>query len=287
MSLEELKSKAGGYAFTGSTVDAPYIYVNIYNVTAEALDSAVTVYLNKADEYASSFTEALGVREYIVDRLQKDLAGECLGLTSGGINKEENTIVMHEKANDVYTLAAKNLSINGATNIRSIMDNYASIHSAICLNDDGTETSLQPVYIESENNVYDERAVSIEFGEESRKFINDNPGYTGIDKTYTAYETSIEDDICVNTSAYSLGHYDDIVINSETIVTGWFIRNSGNVAVAYAESIEGPYNTIEINSSSSDGSDESSEEPSDESSEEPSEEPSETESSESESSEEP
>lgn len=272
MSLEDLKSKAGGYVLNGSILEAPYINVNVYTVTQEALDSAIEVYFNQADEYASSFTEIISAREYIVDRLQKDLAGECEGLTSGGIDKKNNKITLHIKADDVYNVAkGNNVVIGSIESILSIMNSYGELHSAICMNDEGTEPSLQPIYVESEDDTYDTKSIDIEFADESRTFINDNPGYIGNEKTYTAYDTSIDENtgLYVNTSAYTVGHYENISIDDETTVTGWFIRDGGNVAVAYSEAIEGPYTLIGSPSSS-----ESSDEPSGEPSEEPSEEPS-------------
>ena len=296
MSLEDLKQNAAGYVFNGSMLEAPYISVDIYTVTAEALDSAVAVYLGEADEYASSFTDSISIREYVVDRLQKDLAGECEGLTSGGINKEENNIVMHVKADDVYAVASKNKSISDRDSIASIMDTYGTLHSAICMNDENTDTSLQQIYVEAEDYTYDTKAITVEFAEESRLFINDKPGYVGNTRTFTAYDTTVdENDVYVNTPAYTIGYYEDISVNESTTVSAWFIRDAGNIAVAYSETLEGPYTLIGEDDSSSSGESgeepsESSEEPSEEpseSSEEPSEEPSETESSESESSEEP
>lgn len=256
MSLDDLK--ANGYVFTANSIsNVPRINVNIYSITQESMESAISVYMDQADAYASSYMALLENKEYIVDRLQKDLAAECDGLTSGGVNKEENIIVMHEKADDVYALAAKSININNVNNIRAIIENYGEIHSSICMNDEATSTSLQEIYVNADDSTYDTKALPIEFGSESRTFINDNPGYVENNRTYTAYETIIdENDKYVNTPVYSLGYYSRKTVGQSSI-DGWFIQNTDNIDVAYSITIDGPYTSID--SSSSDQSSESSE----------------------------
>ena len=248
MSLDSLN--ANNYVFTSYSIpDVPYISVDLMTVTSAALDSAVDTYLGKADEYASAFSEVIGTREYIVDRLQKDLAGECVGLTSGGINKEANTISLHVKADNVYEVAANQKTLNSVGSVNSIISTYGQLHSSICMNDDNNATSLQAEFAEPVT--YDTKFIKIDFGAGDVLFINDAPAAIGTEKKYTAYETSIDNGVYVNTSAYNLGYYTDISVNDSTTVNAWFVRDAGNLAVAYSETIDGTYTAIAQPESSS------------------------------------
>ena len=72
---------ASNYLFNGDTPSAPSITVNIRTVTQEQLDSATSAYSSDAEEYVLEYQQIFEDREYVVDRLKKDLAVQCEGLT--------------------------------------------------------------------------------------------------------------------------------------------------------------------------------------------------------------
>ena len=241
---------ASNYVFNSQTPFAPSISVNIQTATSSQVESATLAYLEEADAYASSFESLVATREYIKDRIQKDIAIQCEGLTSDGVNLQTNKITMHNKADNVYAMSFTSTSIFSTTAINSAVSRYGSLHSQICMDDDPENgTALVSSFAEQED--YDINAISITVGGSSAIFINDRPNATGTERTFTAYTAELGGNgVYENTAEYTLSYGVSVPVDGSS-VEAWTITEAGQSAPSYySTTLDGEFQVIPGASSS-------------------------------------
>lgn len=225
---------ASDYVVNITSPSVPRITANVQNVTSEAIASASSAYIASANEYAAKYVETVALRDYVADRLMKDMAADVSVLTKGGINLESNTIALHVKADDLYGQASTNISLNSVNAVTTVDSNFSSLYNTYytengsCVLDTTASYYASPVQ-------YDKMAVKINSAVatvvESSVFIKDVPNATGTACTYTNYASS--------TSGYeprfTISHVNKI---SEGVASaGWVITEAGQSSVcAYTES---------------------------------------------------
>lgn len=239
------------YVFTTDGLpDTPSIDVDLYTVTSAELASACTAYLALADEYASAHQEVLGVKDYIEDRFVKDLAAQCVGLTSQGVNKQTNKVVMHQKANEVYEMACGSNSLRSEYYVNMIASNFDKLHSKVCMTDEGDETSLVAAWETEE--AYDARAVTID----GDLYINEIPSAIGTEREFATYTSTLTSGAYVNTQSYVVD-YEELDLGDSSIEC-WVKKTPGEsgTVVKYSEALDSgweSYTPPSESSSSSEG----------------------------------
>ena len=236
---------ASNYVFGGQTPYAPSISLNIQTATTSQVESATLAYLDEAEAYASSYEAIVATREYIKDRIQKDVAIQCEGLTLDGVNLQTNKITMHTKADNVYAMAFTSNSIFTTTAINSAVSKYSDLHAQICMNDDPANgTALISSYAAQQD--YDINAITITVGGSSSIFINDKPNATGTSRTFTAYTAELdENDVYENTAVYALAYNASVQVAADSSIAAWTITEAGQSAPSYySTTLDGEFQAI-------------------------------------------
>lgn len=225
---------ASNYVLSYSEPNAPRINVNVQSVSTEEFESAVTVYNGEAEAYVSQYRSVVANKSYVEDRLKKDLCVEYDGLTSGGIDYENNTVVLHQKANEVYEYAVENNSMLGYVDaVTNVESRFGEFYSKYYQNDSHTECVLSAVYETSEP--YDTRAFVVDADiagglvGQSSVFILDAPNAVGIDGTYTNYSGSAEQ--------FKLAYETSYASSEDSTVNAWVIREATESATPIAYSV--------------------------------------------------
>ena len=119
---------ASNYVVNIVSPSVPRITVNVQSVTGEEIANASSAYIVSANEYATKYVETVALRDYVTDRLMKDMAADVSVLTNGGINLESNTIALHVKADDLYDQASRNVSLNSVNAVTTVVSNFSSLY---------------------------------------------------------------------------------------------------------------------------------------------------------------
>jgi len=225
---------ASNYVISYNAPTAPRINVNVQTGSPEEFDVAASTYRSNADAYVSQYRNVIVNKLYVEDRLKKDLCAEYDGLTSGGIDYENNTITLHQKANEVYEYAIGNNStfsyVGTVTNVES---RFGEFYSKYYQNDEHTECVLSAVYETSET--YDTRAFVVDADiagglvGESSVFILDAPNAVGTAVTYTNYSGSAEQ--------FKLAYETNYAVSEDSTVKAWVIREATESATPIAYSV--------------------------------------------------
>lgn len=222
---------ASNYVVRLSAPSAPRISVDVQAITSEEITSAIGVYETAASAYADTYTALIDGREYVTDRLQKDLSAEIAVLTDGGIDLVTNTVTLNVKANELYERAAQNVALTTVAAVSSIETAFNGLFGTYYL--EGSDVVLSAVYDSAVE--YDTRAYVVDSDIASAVvsetiFINDIPNATGKVRTYTAYVSGGES----AEAAYTIAYDNAYVVDSST--TGaWVLKPAGDTtAIAYA-----------------------------------------------------
>ena len=119
---------ASNYVVNIVSPSVPRITVNVQSVTGEEIANASSAYIASANEYATKYVETVALRDYVTDRLMKDMAADVNVLTDGGINLESNTIALHVKADDLYDQASRNVSLNAVNAVTTVVSNFSALY---------------------------------------------------------------------------------------------------------------------------------------------------------------
>lgn len=180
---------ASNYIVSYNLPNPPRINVNVRTVTGEELDSAISAYMSSASSYSENYRTMVQDKMYVEDRLKKDLCGSFEGLTSGGIDYENNTITYHVKADEVYGYATSNVSLTTIGSINGVVTKFGNFYSAYYQDDEHTSCILQEAY--ETTMVYDERAfafsTTVSTIESGSVFVLDAPNAKGSNCTFTNY----------------------------------------------------------------------------------------------------
>lgn len=223
---------ASNYVVRLSTPTAPRISVNVQSITSEELASAISAYQTNADAYADTYATLINGKEYVADRLQKDLSAEITVLTDGGIDLVANTVTLNVKANELYEQATQNVSLETVDAVNSIATTFNGLFDTYYT--EGSTVVLSATYDSAVT--YDTRAYTVasEIASEvivETVFINNIPNATGKNKTYTAYESGVE-----SASAVYTINYDNTYAVDSSIIGAWVLKpaTSGATAIAFA-----------------------------------------------------
>ena len=227
---------ASDYVVNITSPSVPRITVNVQNVTSEAIASASSAYIASANEYAAKYVETVELRDYVTDRLMKDMA-ENVGVLvkEGGINLESNTIALHLKADDLYDQASRNVSLNSVNAVSTVVANFSSLYDTY-YTESGSEVlnTVDSCYALPVK--YDEMAVTINSAvatvvESGSVFIKDVPNAIGTACTYANYSSGTSGYV----PQFTISHVNKI---SEGVASaGWVITKAGqSSAIAYTES---------------------------------------------------
>lgn len=224
---------ASNYVVRLGTPTAPRISVNVQTVTSEELTSAIVAYETATDVYASAYTTLIGGKEYVSDRLQKDLSAEITVLTDGGINLVDNTVTLNVKANELYEQAAQNVVLTTADAVNFVSSTFNALFDTYYM--EGSAVVLSATYDSAV--AYDARAYTVASdiaGEvlASTVFINNIPNATGKNKTYTAYVSGVDS----AEASYTIG-YDNAYVVDSSNTGAWVVKpaTSGAAAIAFAD----------------------------------------------------
>jgi hypothetical protein len=225
---------ASNYVISYNEPSAPRINVTVQTVTPAEFESAVTVYNGEASAYVSNYRDVVSNKSYIEDRLKKDLCVEYEGLTNGGIDYENNTVIVHQKANEVYEYAVSGNSLTYSDGITAIESKFGEFYSKYYQDDAHTSCILSAAYEASET--YDSKAFVVDADiagglvASNSVFILNAPNTAGIECAYTNYSGS--------TPQYALAHEDNYSVNESTVVNAWVIREAGEEGDAVAYSVD-------------------------------------------------
>ena len=226
---------ASDYVVNITSPSVPRITVNVQNVTSEAIANASTAYIASANEYAAKYVETVELRDYVTDRLMKDMAADVSVLTNGGINLESNTIALHVKTDDLYAQASRNVSLNSVNAVSTVVANFSSLYDTYYTeNGLGVLNTVDSCYDLPVK--YDEMAVTINSAvatvNSGSVFIKDVPNATGTACTYANYSSGASGGY---EPQFTISHVNKI---SEAVASaGWIITKAGQSSVlAYTES---------------------------------------------------
>ena len=227
---------ASNYVVTYNEPYAPRISVNVQTVTSAEFESAVAIYNEEAAAYVSDYRVTIANKTYIEDRLKKDLCSDKEGLTNGGIDYESNTIILHQKANEVYEYSVSGNSLAYPDGIMAIETKFGEFYSKYYQDDAHESCILSAAYENSET--YDTRAFVVDADiagglvATDSVFILDAPNMTGIQCSYTNYSGS--------TGQYKLAYEENYSISENSTVNAWVIRatDGEDTPVAYSVDTE-------------------------------------------------
>lgn len=225
---------ASNYVITYDEPYAPRIEVDVRTVTSTDFETAVTVYNEAASAYVNDYRTTIANKTYIEDRLKKDLCAEKEGLTSGGIDYENNTVTVHQKANEVYEYATSEDSLTYSDGIIAVESKFDAFYSKYYQDDSHTSCILSAAYEAEEP--YDTRAFVVDADiagglvASDSVFILDAPNTIGIECAYTNYSGSSEQ--------YKLAYEENYPLNESSVTNAWVIRTADSAATAVAYSVD-------------------------------------------------
>jgi hypothetical protein len=143
-----------------------------------------------------------------------DLSAETKFLTKEGVNKQTNTLTLHVKADNVFSLS-KDGSLNYESNIVKLINNFEKLNDNIVLSDDYNSSALVSSY--EEEVVYDEESKTFTIADLGTFiFIKEAANSENTSQVFKTYTSSLgEDGKYINTATYTLQYdssfdtYDD------------------------------------------------------------------------------
>ena len=243
---------ASNYVVNTSVPSAPRLNVNLATDPAEVVSSACDEYVSAARAYAGSIREVVSNRDYVTDRLAKDLCVSVGVMTDGGINYATNKVALHKKADELYGQAKGTRALSTVANVNAVASNFSSLYDIYYM--EGDSSVLTSDYESADK--YDARAVEVVNTHSPNHFVLTNPNASGSDRVFE----TVADGNAVYTISYG-SQYPET--GSEVLVTSaWLMKDSDNVVVEYTSYVEDLNNVTFTAVSSSSSSDTVPEEPS-------------------------
>ena len=185
------------YVFSYTNQNAPVINARAATVATSAVAGLTSAYLDSASEYASAFAATVQVRDYLGDRLMKDLCIGCEGMASA-VNLKSNTISLHQKANELYAAATSGAVLSTTAAVTKAESAFNAFYSSYYMDDEhgAVIISTDAEYYET-STTYDLNAKQIPYTDESDvpTFITAVPNATGKKAVYNLYDDSNELDV--------------------------------------------------------------------------------------------
>lgn len=228
---------ASNYALRTTTPSVPRISINVATATVEEVNSAVDAYLTNASDYADAFVNIVTTRDYVQDRLMKDLTvGEAVeGLSKDGVDYVNNTVSIHVKADDLFAMSVDGRTLNTVGIVNSVEENFNEIYSSyyvesgVCVLDTDSAYYTEQTY-DTKAYVVGEGGIASAVAADA-VFINDVPNAIGDARTYTNYAVVSD----VATPQYVISCDGEYEISSGVTERAWVLKEAGESAViAYA-----------------------------------------------------
>ena len=229
------------YVFVYSVPGLPSISVNVQTAPVSAVETASSAYMTSAAAYANAYVEMINNRDYLKDMLMKDLCASVDGMTSGGLNLADNSVFLHQKANELFQAAGSSVATTSNAVI-NVVSSFDAFYSAYYMDDAHEHFILDTSSDYYTAALYDERAITVPAAtmsaitgdSSSMVFINDMPNAVGNKKEYTCYTTTTESDAYVNTPAYTVAYNSAYEISSGVTSGVWEMKVAGDsAAIAY------------------------------------------------------
>ena len=238
---------ASNYVVNIVSPSVPRITVNVQSVTGEEIANASSAYIASANEYATKYVETVALRDYVTDRLMKDMAADVNVLTDGGINLESNTIALHVKADDLYDQASRNVSLNSVNAVTTVVSNFSSLYETYYTeNGSGVLDTTASCYASPVK--YDKMAVTIDSAVATvgsgSVFIKNVPNAIGTACTYTNYSSGASG----YDPQFTISHVNQI--SNEVASSGWVITEAGQssvLAYSLSEKLNGEETWVDAN----------------------------------------
>lgn len=129
------------YVFSPSTSSVPSININWKTSTAEAITAAITAYEAAAAAYVANANAMLTARENVRGKFMKDI---CAEVSLALINKQDNTYVINQKANEFYEEAIVGKDLSNANGLSSTYNNFKRLVLNLFVRDDFSGTDVAP-----------------------------------------------------------------------------------------------------------------------------------------------
>ena len=238
---------ASNYVVNIVSPSVPRITVNVQSVTGEEIANASSAYIASANEYATKYVETVALRDYVTDRLLKDMAADVNVLTDGGVDLESNTIALHVKADDLYDQASRNVSLNSVNAVSTVVANFSSLYETYYVESgSGVLDTADSCYASPVP--YDKMAVAIDSAVATvgsgSVFIKDAPNAVGKACTYTNYSSGASG----YDPQFTISHVNQI--SSEVASSGWVITEAGQssvLAYSLSEKLNGEETWVDAN----------------------------------------
>ena len=255
-----IADNAQNYVVNYYIPETPYINIDVYNATSAIVESAASAYLDDAVIYADTYKAIIANKEYVSDRLMKDLCAEYAMMTDGGIDYNNNEITLHQKANEVYEYAISGVSLSYEGNIINIISRFNNFYTTYYQADDQSSSVLISAYESAME--YDTRAYTVSANisggpNADAIFYVDAPNAIGTSTTYTNYS--------LNGSSYSpaftISHVDSIEEGDALEHGAWIMQTAGESINVVASAFEADINEAVWSAGGSEPEPESSTEP--------------------------
>lgn len=239
---------ASDYVVNITSPSVPRITVNVQSVTGEEIANASSAYIASANEYATKYVETVELRDYVTDRLMKDMAANVGVLAKEGINLESNTIALHVKADDLYDQASRNVSLNSVNAVSTVVANFSSLYETYYTEGGSGVLDTAVSCYDASPAEYDKMAVTIDSAvanvvESGSVFIKDVPNAIGTACTYTNYSSGASG----YERQFTISHVSQI--SSDVASAGWVITEAGQsnvLAYSLSEKLNGEVTWTEV-----------------------------------------
>ena len=223
------------YTFNSSNYDfsAPSMSVDLNNITVSQLNNLKSAYMSSASEYSNSFQQIIVVRDYVSERLEKDLSIRCQYMTKQGVDKQNNIISLHNKADNLYAVSLSGRPLDNEGNIDSIKTTYHNLYTELFLNDEKLANIIFTEGQYGDNQDYDRLAktfiITIDGLEKTLLFLNKIPNAIGTQKIFENYITITNTSgRYENTLKYVIYYQRNLQVNGNDI-EAWVLKQGENI----------------------------------------------------------
>lgn len=217
------------YTKSFSYPSTPNISVAIDTITQSSFSSVEAAYSSSVSVYATTYSQYIKKRDYIEDRLMKDL---CVSTELASVDLENNKYKPSIKADNYFNEAKKGYSLNNETGINAVSSTMVYLKDQFFAGEpSNTEAGSWVTTATTSVDIYDTRCItvdlsSIDFSEETL-FITEIPNAINTNRIWNSYSYNEETG---NTKQLTLKYLASSSTNSTTNSTvdlsSWVILDS-------------------------------------------------------------